>query len=284
MKILLLGGNGFIGSSVNIELSKKRNFFSPHKKEINLLNTKTLYEFIYDNKIKCIINCAGASRLGDSKKKTFTLNTFKIIDLLDKLVDYNFNGKFINCSSSLIYKKSNKPLKESTEKFNLTLNYTLSKYLTEKYGLNIQKNFEFISARIFNSIGIAQSNEYLIPSIFNQILNNKKIYLKNSYPIRDFIDVRDVARALINIVYKVNSDSIINICSGKGTSIREICDKVNNMYSNKLEFFFENKKINHNDIIIGDRKLLDKTNHKNIYTLESTLRQFKEKNIKKFFN
>ena len=78
---------------------------------------------------------------------------------------------------------------------------------------------------------------YLVPKIIKSFTNrDKTITLEDTSIMRDFIDVRDVARA-----YKLLSQSSydfksVNICSGVGVEIEEILNILIELTNHKTNY------------------------------------------------
>lgn len=95
--------------------------------------------------------------------------------------------------------------------------------------------------RFQNVYGVGQSlkNPYTgILSIFSSLmLENKPINIfEDGSESRDFINVRDIARAVIASINNEKSNSkVINLGSGIGTSVNEIADFLKNVYSSNSE-------------------------------------------------
>ena len=51
MRVLLLGGNGFVGGSIKKFLAKKKiNFYAPSSKKLNLKEMKQIQNFLTNKK------------------------------------------------------------------------------------------------------------------------------------------------------------------------------------------------------------------------------------------
>ena len=60
MRVLLLGGNGFVGGSIKKFLTKKKiSFYAPSSKKLNLKEINQIENFLTKKKISHIINSAG---------------------------------------------------------------------------------------------------------------------------------------------------------------------------------------------------------------------------------
>ena len=120
--------------------------------------------------------------------------------------------------------------------------YGMSKLLAEKVvdEFLIKDGHHGTSLRFFNVIGCScteladQSKDNLIPITLSKILNKlpPEIY-GNDYDthdgtcVRDFIDVRDVARAhLLAAKAKIRLPSVMNVGTGHGMSVQEVINLV----------------------------------------------------------
>lgn len=76
-------------------------------------------------------------------------------------------------------------------------------------------------ARLFYPFGPGDASHRLIPSVCSAFLENRPFYMKEGERIFDFIDVRDVARMLVDLVFS-NVSGAINVASGRGVPIKEV--------------------------------------------------------------
>lgn len=85
-------------------------------------------------------------------------------------------------------------------------------------------NLPVVIARPFNTYGPRQSTRAIIPTIISQVLSSQKeIKLGNVSPTRDFTYVNDTCEGLIEITENNKAiGRVINICSGRETSIRNL--------------------------------------------------------------
>lgn len=85
-----------------------------------------------------------------------------------------------------------------------------------------------IIARPTNIIGVGQKPDFVCSAFAKQIAeiekyqDTKEIQVGNLEPKRDFIDVRDVVRALYGMICSKHSGRLFNVCYGKETSIKEV--------------------------------------------------------------
>lgn len=126
-KIVVTGGDGRF-SKVLKEYNKKLNLYFFSKKELNILNTKSIEKIIKKVKPKIIIHCAGLSRPMNMHEKNISksinLNIIGTANIVKTCEQYNV--KLIYFSTGYVYEgtKGNYKEVDPVKPFN---NYALSK-------------------------------------------------------------------------------------------------------------------------------------------------------------
>jgi GDP-L-fucose synthase len=128
-----------------------------------------------------------------------------------------------------------------------------------------------------------KNNAMVIPSLINKFLSKEKIeILGDGKNIRDFIYSKDVARAMLFVMYK-NYQSPINIGSGKATSIKNLVNIINKLINNKRNICWKKTANSGDKIRLMDVKKLQSLGFKFNYSLEEGLKEtiaWYKKNIK----
>ena len=127
---------------------------------------------------------------------------------------------------------------------NVSNTYTHSKLICEELckSYNRDSSIDVKILRLFNVYGKNQNKNFLIPTIINQ-LKNDKIILKDSSPIRDFVHVNDVVDAITNTISSnFKGFEILNIGSGKNISKKQITDLIKKRLNKNIEINFLKKK------------------------------------------
>jgi nucleoside-diphosphate-sugar epimerase len=118
--------------------------------------------------------------------------------------------------------------------------YMQSKYLGEQLCQAYSRDFKVPVnvIRPFNVYGRGQGNDFLIPSIINQ-LPSGEIRLKDPRPKRDFVHVEDLVNAISLLLNFTSYYSVYNIGSGKSISIGDIIDilKTSSLIAEEKVFF-----------------------------------------------
>lgn len=264
MRILVLGGAGYIGSHTALELVKAGNevviadnLVTGYRKVIpkgakfyegDLRDSDFLDNLFHQEKIDAVIHFAAYSLVGESVTnplKYYDNNLYGTKVLLEAMVKNNV-GKIVFSSTAATYgEPENIPILESdrtcpTNPYGETklAMEKMFKWTAEAHGLR------YVSLRYFNACGADESGEigeahtpesHLIPLIL-QVPNGKRetisIYgtdydTPDGTCIRDYIHVTDLAQAHILAVQYLNNggeSDIFNLGNGVGYSVREVIE------------------------------------------------------------
>lgn len=264
MRILVLGGAGYIGSHTALELVKAGNevviadnLVTGYRKAIpegakfyegDLRDSDFLDNLFHQEKIDAVIHFAAYSLVGESVTnplKYYDNNLYGTKVLLEAMVKNNV-GKIVFSSTAATYgEPENIPILESdrtcpTNPYGETklAMEKMFKWTAEAHGLR------YVSLRYFNACGADESGtigeahnpeSHLIPLIL-QVPNGKRetisIYgtdydTPDGTCIRDYIHVTDLAQAHILAVQYLNNggeSDIFNLGNCVGYSVREVIE------------------------------------------------------------
>lgn len=248
-KILLTGGDGFIGKNLVEKLIKTgaelTNIGNKGKisgiKNISADIAKTNFSFLDEFKFDYVIHLAGISspKRAKNKKKTFDLNVNGTKKFFEKLYSKRIK-KVIFLSSSLVYSESQVSLKENSP-LNITSkeNYARSKLLGEETCLDLmKKGLPILIFRLSNGYGPYQQwekNATLVPQLISQSILEKKITLFNRETVRDYIHVGDITNAIVKGLTCPFSGTL-NLGTGKGTSSETLAEKISYLTNSKIVY------------------------------------------------
>ena len=124
------------------------------------------------------------------------------------------------------------PLSESAEQRPLTV-YAASKLAQEVVALEAFRSagVRVVATRSFNHSGAGQAPQFVIPALVGRAMALKRggagrLPLGNTHTVRDFLHVADVVSAYILLIARGVPGQVYNVCSGRGTSVREIAERV----------------------------------------------------------
>lgn len=146
---------------------------------------------------------------------------FKEATDLVELLTARFAGKVIYGSSGSVYGDRKASSFREEDPVSITDLYSRLKIHNENKVLEAGGNV----IRISNMYGFGMSSNNVLSKIISQIHQSEPIRLWSSRPIRDFINVEDVAGLIVRMAYKVNAQ-VYNAGSGVGTSIGELASLI----------------------------------------------------------
>ena len=237
-KILIIGGNGFLGINCAIKLNnlgyKITLLCKKRKKNINLKNFKTFYCNILNfSKLKKILSddfdfVLNFSGNINHKNKIETKKVHYIG--LKNIVKVLKNKKiklFIQAGSGLEYGNYSSPQKEKKTCKPLSI-YGKYKYLSSNYLLKKNVNFKVIILRIYQVYGPHQKFDRLIPYVISNCLKNKSFDCSDGAQFRDFLYIEDFLNLIVKIIkHRKNNSNIFNVGSGKPVRVRDVISKIN---------------------------------------------------------
>jgi len=249
LKVLILGSNGLVGSSLSRVLAKDGYFneiVSATRKDADLLDLSETKKLIQETKPNVVINAAakvGGVLANNSHRSEFLIENIKInINLLESVIPFS-EIKVINLGSSCIYPlNAENPIKEESimsgklEPTNTP--YAMAKLTAIELGDSISKQFghQIINLMPTNLYGpndnFSDKNSHVIPGLI-QRFHKAKINNADSVevwgsgnPKREFLYVDDLAECIMHILKNNINNNLINIGSGHEVSIKELVDKV----------------------------------------------------------
>ena len=266
-KILVTGGNGFLGSHLVETLIKEENIsrdkiFSPHSSEYDLRKESDVAKMFETFSPDIVVHLATTAKgMGYNKDHPATLyydhammNTL----LMHYAVKHKVK-KFVIIGTALAYPYNAQiPLKEdsiwegSCEPTVETIGVTSRAMLTQsqayrkEFGLN---SIYLIPANLYGPRDhFSSTHAHVIPAT---ILKFHKAILENGPNVeiwgtgkasREFLHIKDDARAIIECIKNYDKPEPLNLASGEEIKIHELVDKVNNLMKYKGEIIWDSTK------------------------------------------
>ena len=243
MRVAITGASGFLGRSI----SKYLTLFG-----IECLNItrKDIYKGfkVEDYKdtpdTEIIIHLAQSNNryyVNDQNEKYIENNLKTTSNIAKK----NFR-KLIYLSSALVYGDQFDRPRRTNEKVNFYDNYSKIKIKSEEIILD-NKGIVF---RLSNLYGPGMSNKNVLSKIIKQVKYKNSIKMFNGNSVRDFVWINDVNNAILKAIVSNTKESIFNIGSGFGISIKELINIVQSIYGTKLSVSYENYNSPKSNIIL----------------------------------
>lgn len=275
MKVLILGGNGLVGSSLNKILSKSKKVqkvFAATRKDADLFSLTDTQSLINSFSPDVIVNSAakvGGINANNTQRMEFIIENLKInMNVFQACID-NPKVKIINLGSSCIYPLNAKnPISEDsllTGKLEPTNSpYAIAKIAGIEIGrsLNLQYGNDVINLMPTNLYGpndnFSQKNSHVIPGLIKRMHESKLAKTKNfkiwgtGKPLREFLFVDDFSRAVEFLIDKKVETDLLNIGSGNEITIANLAEKIKKVIDYQGELIYDNSMPDGNP-----RKLID---------------------------
>ncbi len=245
-RLLLIGAGGFIGNHLEVaaraaglEVLATARQASGEAPGCDLLDPASVSACVAGVRPDLVVNLAGAASVGRSWQQpaeTFAVNATGVLHLLEAVAQEAPSAHVLCVSSADVYgmrEEAELPLSEQLQPRPVTP-YGASKVAMEvlcgQYGRG--RGLRIGVARLFNLIGPGQSSQFALPSFARRIAAAEgagepevDLALGNVAALRDFVDVREGARALVDLSLQ-ELDGTYNLCSGRGTTIAELVEEL----------------------------------------------------------
>jgi nucleoside-diphosphate-sugar epimerase len=255
MKILVTGSQGFTGRYVRDELIK--NNHEVLDLDSNLLDKKALDIEIQSKEIDTVIHLAAITNVQHSDVDAiYENNIMGTRNLLVTLARYVPKVKHVLIASSAnVY--GNAKVEKITEDTPLhpVNDYAISKVAVEHMAQLWMDRLPITITRPFNYTGVGQSEDFVIPKIMRHFKEKKDfIELGNLEVWREFNDVRSVAMVYRRLIERAPLNDIVNICSGKVYSLKEVVEITSLITDHNLNIRVNNNFFRTNEIknLAGD--------------------------------
>ena len=232
MKILVTGASGQLGQEFQNNVSKSTDdFYFTDEKELDITNKNHVLNYVSDNQIELIINCAAYTDVNGSetnKNKAIKVNSVAIKNLVEICEEKKI--KMIHFSTDYVYNSNN--LSPINEESNINpINY---------YGISKREGEKIIEKSSSDSIIIRTSWLYsmygnnFVKTMIEKGENQEKIYVINDQfgcPTYS----KDLVECTLNIIVseKLNNYKVYNFSNEGYTNWYDFTKKI-----------FELKKIN----------------------------------------
>ena len=239
MKLLIIGGTGFIGKNLKKYFEKKKDFevYAPTRQELDLFDDISCLEYVKNLKPDFVIHSAVDITSAENTLKVF----FNI---------YNANkyfGHMVQIGSGAEYdKRVYEPrMKESLFKKSIPIDtYGLGKFCIANVLENTANN-KVTNVRLFGIFGSYEdySRRFISNNICNSLAGLPVSLNKNM--LFDFIWVDDFSRFLDGLLDKLPlKRTSYNFCSGSPISLADLAEIINHLMNNSTDVIIKNPGMN----------------------------------------
>ena len=294
MKVLVIGGAGYIGAHVTLELLDAGhsvvvfdNFSSGEILNIDkrsqifrgsILSKTDLTKVFKSNQFDAVMHFAALKAPGQSmiNPEIYSeTNIMGTLNVLNQMLRYKVY-KLIFSSSSSVYGEPVKNRLDENHRLEPISFYGFTKLEVERI-LNWYSRItklNYVSLRYFNAVGydiksrikIPENNSSnLIPNIMKVLCGEKgklKIFgsdynTKDGTCVRDYIHVTDLARAHLDSLNYLNQSInplVLNLATGYGHSVMEVIFEIERQTGLKVKYEFVDRRDGDPSIVISESK------------------------------
>ncbi|WEN14947.1 GDP-mannose 4,6-dehydratase [Rhodanobacter sp. AS-Z3] len=257
----MTGRNGFTGRYVAAELeaagydvvglSDRPEPSGSESVAVNLLDREAVAKAVAEIKPEVVLHLAAISFVAHGDvDEIYRVNVVGTRNLLDALAQLAKKPRIVVLASSAnVYGNAEvEPITEETPPAPAN-DYAVSKLAMEYMARLWADRLPIVITRPFNYTGVGQSEQFLIPKIVSHFRRGARtIELGNTDVIRDFSDVRDVAKAYGSIVLALPLGGTLNICSGMGHSLADILKMMAEIAGYRIEVQVNQAFVRNNDV------------------------------------
>ena len=255
MKVLLTGHSGFIGQNllkyllkkkINLFVTKHNNIKIFGKKNINIIDLNNrLNQKNYLTDFDLVIHAAWSSLENYNSTNHLKKILPENIKFLKKLIYLGAKNLVVlgtcfelgDCFGEV---KETQIMKPNTQ-------YGKAKKLLYDKLISLQKKkfFNLTWIRIFYIYGSSQRNKSIFSQLknFNAMQSGKVFELTEGKQLRDYMHVSTLAKKIIDLSFLNKDFGIINVCSGKPISVKNLVLKWKNKFRWKIKLKFGGKSL-----------------------------------------
>ncbi|MGB0294933.1 MAG: GDP-L-fucose synthase family protein [Flavobacteriaceae bacterium] len=263
-KIYIAGHRGMVGSACwrALETEGYTNLVGKTSKELDLRNQKAVEDFVRTEKPVAIIDAAarvGGILANDTYPYEFLMDNMLIQNNLIRSAHENDVPKFIFLGSSCIYPKfAPQPLKEEyllTDSLEPTNEwYAIAKITGVKLIEALRKEFnrDYVSLMPTNLYGPNDNfdlkTSHVLPAMIRKfheakLNNNAPVELWGSgTPMREFLYVDDLGRAVLYALENPLSEHLYNIGTGVDLTIKSLAEFIQQTVGHKGDIIWDTTK------------------------------------------
>jgi len=256
-RILIIGGTGFIGyhlikalrlkgwvvTSISLNQPPKQRYVEGveyHTLDITVPNNGS---DVLNNSFQYVVNLGGYidHKLFKDGGRDLIESHFAALQNIIEILPRNSLKRFVQIGSSDEYGNSPSPQHEDLREHPISP-YSLGKVASTHFLQMLYRTEKFpaVILRLFLTYGPNQSTNRFLPQIIRGCLNDETFPVSAGEQIRDFCYVDDTVEAIIKALLADNINGhVINIASGKPTSIKSMIKEVHGIIAQGSPVFGE---------------------------------------------
>ena len=275
MKILVLGGNGFIGKNLCTYISSMGHDVISFDMDYGFReSTKITYvkgDFFQDDDlipylkdVDVVFHAISTINPGNSNNKYmqgYTHDFLQSVKLCDLSKQYHFKIIYLSSGGTVYGFQTHMPIDEETLAIPINHYGNLKLCIENTFRtFNKQFNTNVIIARIANPYGPGQDYSkgvgFIDAALKRAIHNQTSEIWGDGTVIRDYIYIDDVCHMLASLIYYEGKESVFNISSNSGVSQNEIIKIIHKMVPDISVKYLPARSVDVPAIILNNTKIL----------------------------
>jgi GDP-L-fucose synthase len=272
--VMLTGGRGFLGRSLQPLLREKYNLLAPTSQDCNLMNYAEVNAYLKENPVDAIIHSAafyGGIGINQTEPANIFFRNTVMASNLFEAAAHNQIKQVIPIGSACAYPGDKHgdlsesdfwagPLHDSVEAYGFSkkLQHVAQRAYFKQYG--IESNHLILTNMYGPHDDYSDYRSHVVAALIKRFSvakvtgKEEVVCWGDGSPIREFIYVGDAAKLIVNSLELPHSLEPVNIGTGIGTSIRELTELIVEIVGYKGNVIWDTDKPNG-----VARKVLDTT-------------------------
>ncbi len=240
-KVVVFGGSGFLGSHVADALTNKgfnviifdqfqSNFINENQKMVlgDILDSEQVSDVIKNSQY--VYHFAGLADINEAKVKpveTITSNILGTTNILEACKNHSVE-RIVFASTIYVYSELGSFYRSSKQACELIIENYFDEY-----------NLNYTVLR-YGSLYGRRANQFnfIRNAVFQALIDNKIIRKGDGDEVRDYIHVKDAAKASVEILNKEFINSHIMIKGSQTIKVKDLLSMINEIMGNKVEIIY----------------------------------------------